>query len=550
MRGRMLNRFVSLFVLALFFVFSSPFPARGQENCGVNFEMITALFEPSFGSYSVWDTLIAEGARSEAFKSVADMGGGATIAAGEMVPLKGVSPVVMLTGYDKRGRSQWERYHNVSSITEVVKILKIGAGQIVLMANRHHKDEGKTVWIGFFDDQGSFKDQKVVRQKGKDLIGKDIILSVDGKRMLVAVSVEERTGTKDKPTYTYVPQVHVLDLKGKEIVKRAYVTGASAEITGISTGLFGDEKKEAIIATGYVDYEGGKKSGWVMRLGGDAMMVWQQPFSRGVQARISRSVSYGSDHILTLGDALPSDGGSAGAWLMKLDSSSGGVVWQRFYNGGYDYYGVDLAVHEDGLIALMMQAKVPGQKEPNKPKVPLMEDDGTIIGKMDYVQMLVLDPRGITLDGEGYFKGLGAYGHQMVLSADRRYLIAGSVENPFKEIYQMYSGIVPEGAIPPDQAVLSKAGLPGAEVTVGALPTAAENEAEGAAKLPDGDVPEKSLSGLALLNKKLSEAASRKDEVKEEKIAAPKTTLDGWVFAGNGPEAYKDPCIKVEASLP
>lgn len=545
----MLNRFILSCSFVCLFLVCQPSAARAQESCDVNFETITALFEPSFGSYSVWESVLSEGQRGEAFKSVVDLGQGATMAAGEMTPLPGVSPVVMLAGYDKRGRVTWEKYHNVSAVTEVVKILKAGE-RIILMANRNLKGEGKTVWLGFFDDQGAFKDQKVIREKGRDLIGRDMALSQDGKRIVIALSHETKGGTAEKPVYSYSPEVRIFDAQGKFIIKRAYVMGASAQILGISAGLYGEEKGEAIIATGYVDYEGGRKSGWVMRLGPDAAMVWQQPFSRGSHSQIKRSAGYARDYILTFGDALPSDGGHVGSWLMLLEASSGQVKWQRFFNGGYHYYAADIAVHPQGPIAVMMQARVPGEKDPKAPKVPLMEEDGTIIGKMDYVHTLLLNPRGVTLSGESYFKGLGANAYQMVFSADQRFLIAGSAETPYAEIYQKFAGMNDPPANG-DKAVLTQAALPGAEVTVGALPTNGQAAAP-APNLPEAAVPDGSLSGLALLNKKAAESVEKEEAAPApaEEAALPQTTLDGWVFAGNGPEEYKDPCIKPETALP
>ncbi|MCB1592858.1 MAG: hypothetical protein KDI90_10445 [Alphaproteobacteria bacterium] len=558
----MLNRIVPTLFLACLFLMCAVLPARAQELCAANFEMVTSLFEPSFGSYSIWETVKGEGQRQEAFKSVADMGAGVTLAAGEMVPLAGVHPVVMLTAYDKRGQELWEKFHNVSSVEAVVKILKTGEDRIALMVNRNHRGEGKTVWIGFFDAQGMFKTQKVIREKGKQFVGMDMALSPDGKRLIIAVSEVKAGGTAEKPVITHSPEVHILDVSsGKTLVSRAYVMGADAEILGVSSALFGEEQGEAIFVTGYVSYDGQKKSGWVMRLGPDAMMEWQQPFSRGLQSRLKRSAIYMKEYILAAGDALPTDGGHAGGWLMLIEASSGRVMWQRFYTGGYDYSGVDLAVHEDGLIALMMQATAPEVKDPDAPKVPLMEDDGTIIGKMDYLHMLVVDPRGVTLTGESYFKGYGARGFQMVLSADRRYLIAGSAETPYAEIYQKFAGMNDQGAFSepaegaddagmPDQAVLTKAGLPGAEVTIGTLPADSPMEKT---SLSDASVPERSLSGLALLNKKVSESVESKEGAEAEagdEADLPRTTLDGWVFAGNGPEEYKDPCVKPEAVLP
>ncbi|MCB1682429.1 MAG: hypothetical protein KDI65_10910 [Alphaproteobacteria bacterium] len=561
----MLNRFVLLrFMLCLFLGLAAG-PVQAEEVCEATPETLTSLFEPSFGSYSIWDTALGEGPRQERFKSLVDLGDDTVFAAGEMVPLEGVGPIIMLAGFDRRGQVVWQKYHQVSAVREVVKVLKIGEG-VVLAANRKHAGESKNIWLGFFDREGAFKGQKVVRDPARNLVAKDMALSADGKRILLSVTVEKQIGSADKPVLLRSPEVYVLDEAGKILFKRAYVMGANAEILGLSSGVFGDENKEAILATGYVENELGKKSGWVMRLGPDASLVWQQSYSRGLEAQIKRSAAFQKDYLLAFGDALPADGGTIGSWLMLLDASSGETLWQRFYNGAYHYFAVDLAVHPDHLISLMMQARVAEEKDPNAPKTPLMDTDGTLIGKMDYVQMLLLTPRGVTLSGESFFKGLGAEAYQLVLSGTNRYLVAGTAEVPFAEIYQKFTGMnEPEGvpaspvsdATMPEPAKLTKASLSQADLTVGALPEASVNTpGEQKASLPDAPVPQKSLSGLELLNQKVSESLDQKSMEKdgegggESDANNVQTTQDGWVFAGNGPEEYKDPCVKPEAVLP
>ncbi len=560
----MLNRFVLLRLLLVFVSGLAPGVALAQEVCEATPETLTSLFEPSFGSYSLWDSGVGEGPRQERFKSVVDLGDDSVFAAGEMVPLEGVHPIVMLAGFDRRGRLTWQKYHQVSAVSEVVKIQKLDE-QIVLAANRNKPGEPKNIWLGFFDLQGGFKAQRVLRDPRRDLIAKDMILSADGKNIILAVTVEKQTGAKQKPIVSRSPEIHVLNDAGKTLHKRAYVMGANAEILGITAALSGAEKAETILASGYVENEAGKKTGWVMKVGADASLIWQQTFSRGQASQIKRSVAYTNDTVLAFGDALPLDAGNIGSWLMLLDASSGEMRWQRFYNGSYHYSAVDLGVHPNGLIALMMQARVPKTEGEEAVKKPLMEADGTIIGKMDYVQMLLLTPRGVTLSGESFFKGLGGEAFQFVVSVSGRYLVAGTAEIPHAEIYQKFTGMnAPVGppaptvsdATMPDTATLTKASLSQADLTVGALPETEVNvPGEKSAALPSAPVPEKSLSGLELLNKRVAESMAKPEpegegDAGEQEKETPHTTQDGWIFAGNGPDDYKDPCVKPEAVLP
>lgn len=561
----MLNRFVLLRLMLVFVSGLAPAKALAQEVCEATPETLTSLFEPSFGSYSIWDSGVGEGPRQERFKSVVDLGDDNVFAAGEMVPLDGIHPIIMLAGFDRKGNQTWQKLHQVSAVMEVVKIVKLEE-RIVLAANRHKPGEAKNIWLGFFDLEGGFKAQKVLRDPGRDLMAKDMALSADGTRIILAVTVEKQSGTKEKPALSRSPELYILNQAGKVLQKRAYVMGANAEILGVSSAVSEEDKTETLLASGYVENEAGKKTGWIMKTGADASLIWQQTFSRGQASQLKRSVTYANDTVLAFGDALPADAGPIGSWLMLLDASSGEMRWQRFYNGAYHYSAIDLGVHPNGLIALMMQARVPKAEGEEAVKKPLMEADGTIIGKMDYVHMLLLTPRGVTLSGESFFKGLGGEAFDLVISSGRRYLVAGTAEVPFAEIYQKFTGMneAPAPSAPavsdttiPDTAKLTQASLSQADLTVGALPEAEVKapDEKVAATLPEAPVPEQSLSGLELLNKRVGEAMAKPEEEaenEEDEEAADEihTTQDGWIFAGNGPDDYKDPCVKPEAVLP
>ena len=87
-------------------------------------------------------------------------------------------------------------------------------------------------------------------------------------------------GTKEKPVLSKSPEIHLLDEAGKILSKRAYVMGANSEILGVSSGVSGADKTEVILASGYVENEVGKKTGWIMKTTADASLIWQQTFSR------------------------------------------------------------------------------------------------------------------------------------------------------------------------------------------------------------------------------------------------------------------------------
>ena len=286
MASFMLNK---LFLFVPFFIFllvlqggsvfaQSKASEDGGDTCNVPYETLTKLFEPAFGSYTVWDNTFGEGVRQESFSSAVEMDDGTVLAAGEMVPMNGVKSVIVLANYDTRGRLLWEKFHAVSAVTGVVKMLKAG-DRYVLLVNRNHRLEPKNIWMGFFDKDGKFKGQKVIRDQKFDLFATDMVLSPDQKRFVISATMERNIGSKEEPEYIRSPEVHVVDLAGKELVRRAFFMGENSEILGLSYGKVGDGEQDAIFTTGYLENEYSKKEGWMMRLNADASLVWQKQYS-------------------------------------------------------------------------------------------------------------------------------------------------------------------------------------------------------------------------------------------------------------------------------
>ena len=238
------------------------------------------------------------------------------------------------------------------------------------------------------------------------------------------------------------------------------------------------------------------------------------------------------DYVLSFGDAVPADKGAhIGSWLMLLSAADGEVQWQRYYHGGYDYFAKGILVNADYLVSLVMQGRVPELDDDGKEQdaTPMIEEDGSIVGKMNYVHMLRLTPRGITTGGESFFKGLGAEIKGISVMKDGNYLLAGQVVDSFETVLDKFEGFTQD----------------------------ADGDEKPAKEphLPEAEVPEKSLSGLALLNKTMADEVKREnmERATEEDFDAEKSmslTKDGWVLVGQGPDPYDDPCRRVVVELP
>lgn len=534
----MLNRFLGVIsaLVLIFHGFSGS--ARAQDAvCAPPYETVTTLFYPDFGSYNIWDSVYGEGKREEKFTSVLPAGEGGALAAGEMRPRPEMNASIMLVRLDERGRPVWEKFHAVGGVRRVLKILPFGEGYAVL-ANRRIKDRKTDVWIGFFSDQGDLLSQRMIQDKVLDLGATDMTVSADGKELLVSVTAEKTAGSPENPVIEKKAVVYALNRKGEKIFDRAYVLGGDSEILGVSA-IPAAENGEGggYIVAGYFKNAGGKKIGWAMRLTGDGTLVWQQEFGRGLAAQIRKTAFYRKDTVLVFGDVLPVDNGRVGSWLMMLDADSGKIVWQRYFRGqsaAHDYFATDMYPSADGLISVMMMAELVAKKkedrEADEAVTAADEVEKTAFEKellpedMSYAHVLTLDPRGHIVGGDAYFYGKNVEVYQMVEGEKRERLIAGYADVPYND--EIDKAFVPYGGGEPEVKV----------------------------NLPDAPVPDKSLSGIALLKKNLE---AQKDKPPAEQVgevadakSGPSMTRNGWIVAGEGPKPYNDPCIVETAVLP
>lgn len=526
----MLNKILTYLVVSCFFIFL-PSYVEAQE-CGSQYETVTDLHEPEVGTFSIWDATYGEGQRIEKFRSAAITSQGHTVVLGEMRPRSEMNAAIMLVDFDRSGRLSWEKFHFLSGITDVVKILSINNGYLVV-ANRHQQHMKKSIWIGFFDNKGDFEYQNVLQDLHKDLEVKDLIVLRGGAKFMLAVTSSSSTGDKKNPRTLKNGEVYIVDIKGKALVKRAFMMGGNSEILDLAAADQGEDKTESILATGYHENEVEKKTGMVMRLSSDASLVWQHEYSRGLASQINGSSPYMKDFIVTIGQSDPLDGGLSGAWAMLLSVDSGEVLWQRFYRGGYSYKGRSIQVNSDNLIILMVQADVSNDMAHGLEQVANINKDKEILGKLNYAHILILSPRGVTLSGQSYFNALGAEAYEMILNNEENIVLTGQSNIPFREIFDPVEDVENSKTLEDNSK---------------------KDDLLTNAHLPKANIPEGSLAGLALLNKKMSQTkdiesmpqgmllSKDSQEVEQSVISNEHSGMNGWIVVGEGPNAYQDPC--------
>ncbi len=520
----MLNNFFISNILIIYFVILFLGGAGAAEQCSAPYEMITKLHHPDPGSYSVWENIYGDEQKQEEFISVVNKGQGVLLA-GHVRSFKDAAPSIMLVELDKRGRKVWERRYFVDGLKNIVKMLEHGAG-VVILANlgKSHNREREALWLGFFDGKGLLTAQKIISDKKSDLSANDIVENVNANGWALAVSVKRKIGGKKNRIIRKNAALYLLDKKGNELSRKSYILGTNNEILGLTVSNFGGGVA-GYIATGYFENHRGKKIAWVLRLNDAGSYIWQKEYSRGESAKLKLASIYNNANILVFGDVRPVGLGVIGSWLMMLDVNSGEILWQRYYYGesGYhDYLAKGIYANGDGLITIMMMAAFTG-----KSLVPAVADDNekknvfekNIPEKMDYVHLLTLSPRGITLDGDAYYSGQGVAISQLIEGQGGRRVMAGSAIIPIEERSK--------------DKLSSKEDLP---------PPLKE---EGDIYLPDVKLSDKANRGLALLRNKIKAQDIVKDvEGDKDSSESAKLTKNGWVLVGDMPEEYKDPCIR------
>ncbi|PCK00543.1 MAG: hypothetical protein COA45_01845 [Zetaproteobacteria bacterium] len=531
----MLNIFFSssVFQALLFVMIVTIIPQNVYaQQCEAPYEMVTKLHHPDPGSYTVWDTAHGKDRRDEIFVSVVNLGVD-VLAVGEMRrTLEGV-PSLMFVHFDHRGRQLRETYQKISGLRNVVKMLRHGDGYVVL-ANLHKLKGRDVIWLGFFDKALVLTSYKKIQDKEFDLFATDIVSSIDGQGWSVSVTAQSEIGEGKGREIRKSASVYLLDENGNERASRGYILGLDSEIVSLSVSKF-DGEKHGYIATGYFENNVGKKIAWVLRLNADLSLVWQKEYSRGLSANIKVSSGYRDRYVLVFGDVLPADSNPLGSWLMLLDGDSGEVLWQRYYygeTGHHDYSAGGLYVNEDGLITLMMMARskihAVGMVGVTEEDISVFEDK-FIPENMDYAHLLTLSPRGITLSGDSYYYGQGISLSQLIEGGDGGRVLVGYAR------------------------VMEKRKVKKARSTPEVNPPLKE---KGYVNLPDADLSDKAIEGLAMLRDKLKNQDvhltmnddhhdnGNKKESAINDMDGPVWTRDGWVLIGDTPDAYIDPCVR------
>ena len=515
-------------ILLLTALFCAVFPVQSRaQSCDVYKETIQTYKRPDFGSYNLWDRTVGEIGAYEDFTAAAPLFAiDGYLLAGARQTHEGAPALLYLVGFDKRGRDRWEKVYDIPGFQRAIKILpyhKVEDGQkpdeispelYAVFVNLYDdvravkQLNARRIGMIIIDEKGEKLDEKIIEDPKKNIQISDVIEALDGRNFVLAAGGAPVQRTRGAVS----GELFLLSPEGKVLKKRAFQPGLENEFNSVQSF-----DGRSYVVSGYLRTEGGRKAGWLARVGSDFELVWQQQYPRGVSAVIRGATPFQGQYILSVGTVAAPGEHPNGGWVMLVDAASAKVEWQRYYQQG-DMHLDGLAIdgRDDGIISILLQAepteeslhaakmidaakmsmqvKQPGIEE--NPAPPSGEADGMDMGEnllpstpdySPYVMAVTLSPRGGLLHTDTYFAGEGAWVSGWFMGEHSERIMYGS---------SLIEGREDVSASPPAQ--------------------------DGEVKNPD-------------------DTGSAPDLIKDRQ---------GWLLAGEGAERYKDPCIQPVKVLP
>lgn len=391
----------------------APVPAHAQQ-CDTLFETITTLRPPTFGFPTVWDAEYGARDGMTQIKSGVPIEGGTVFAIGRHLSPADFKPEkIFLVELNRRGRALREESRPAAEGEDPIKMIRNGAGFIAVSNMRG--GTGKTEkWarLSWYDGQGKYRREKILKDSVFDYEAMSLVPAVEKSGFIAVLHAVNRNDEKDQNGV-----LMRFSESGDLLWRRAYRPGISNMLYNIVPAAETD-----YIATGMIRVDDGRMAGWAMKLGHDGAIHWQRTYARGAFAALhhaalsASATAEGKGFILT-GESKPIDGGPEAAWVMAINAL-GDPLWQRYYRRTKDYAltGKWAQSEPDGRVTMIAQARAAEGE-----------------GGMDHVRMLTLSPRGILLQDEGYYEGLGATAFDYAPGWNEERIIMTTIEDDMNE---------------------------------------------------------------------------------------------------------------------
>ncbi len=437
-----------LFIAFLFTLVLFPHSSRAQM-CDTLYETIVTLRPPTFGFPTVWDAKYGIRDSMVQLGSGIPQDGGTVMAIGRRLSKDDFRPEeIVLVELNRRGRALKETSFPAKDAEEPIKMIQLG-NEFVAISNIRGGAGRAEKWarLSWYDGDGNYKREKILKDSVFDYKSLSLSSSVEQPGFIALLHAISRDDEEDQNgvLMRFTPQ-------GELLWRRAYRPG----IPNVLYNLMPIDEKN-YLAVGTIRMDDGRMAGWAMKLGFDGAVHWQRTYPRGASsifrhAAMSPGYTVEGQGFVLAGDSEPYDDGPVSSWVMAIDAL-GEPRWQRYFRRpDYELTGNWIVTQKDGRMVLMMNAKA-------------TEDSS---GR-NHLRMLTLSPRGILIQDEAYYEGLGARATDYVPGWNGERIFTAVIEDDMGELEDEETPIVVVGLAATEKSEEEKSApiVPSAPVHIG-----------------------------------------------------------------------------------
>ncbi len=392
------------------------YPKSGQaESCNAPVETIEKLFAPHLGTYSLWDLINGVPDMRQSFTDFIMVSDTDVILAGYQENNKIKRPIIRKM--NRRGQVIWTWMDKTGmGLSRPITIKKlIDQGDKFIAAGQLYK--GKTphaIWLAKFDKNGKKLSEKIISRNGQNYTFADMQAGLGGKNWLLVLN-EKQTSNTALSNSRFILLNSAFNLMNS----RAFLPGPENRVHAVDT-YKGPLSEDFYIAVGEIDDGAARKAGLVIRLDNNANITWQRTYPRGDGLRLKDVALSKNGDVLVTGEAKPltPEAPIAGN-VMKLSSSNGTELWQRYYSReDMAYKGKSIFTSPDGRAHVLLNG---------------MDVTDSVL--QSHARIITLSPRGEIMNDISYTAGKGTIPERIKTDDDGALLLSGmtTIEIPDPE---------------------------------------------------------------------------------------------------------------------
>lgn len=382
---------------------SLPGSAKAQ-NCDIVGEEIVRLRPPAFENYTQWDEIHGQDGM-EQFSDLTVLVDGSVVAAGSYTKDE-EDPVYKpyLVHMTAKGEVLWETREEETAFKTINRIIPYKTGYLVL-GDLNRGGKGNGIYIAQYNDKGKRLTQWPIYEGKGNLDGKALMVSEDGKALLIAAQLNPQGDFKEQYGVVYK-----YTLGGKRLWRHGYSPGASSVFNNI-------QKADGVgyILSGGLQIQDGRMAGWLIRVDDNGAIMWQRSYARGDYAEFLSAASTPDGGLLLGGKAKPIGSKRSSAWVIKVDSS-GQDVWQRYYAGAFNYMASDVMAYDDGRAQVLVDAV-----------------QHKLVDRA-HIRLMTFSPRGYLMNVEEFSDGQGAHAFRLAKGPKGERAMSGWVQTKYADV--------------------------------------------------------------------------------------------------------------------